>query len=544
MSGNLRIALAQFDFPVGAISANTERIAAQIVAARDDHGAEVVVFPELALSGRPAQDLLLRPAFLQECAEAVERIAGEVQGITALVGWPQAVGDAVFNAVSVLCDGKIERTLRQARLSPDRTLDTHRYFTSAPDDEFAVFTRAGVRFGVLIGADLDGADGLNGLAAKGVELVLVPAATAFAQDETTRRAKVLIQQAQDSGVALAWLNLVGGQDELIFDGGALVVDGNGHAHPPAKMFESHWLVVDFDPETRSFSPRQWKAEVDTSRESLTWRALVCGTRDYLNKNGFRHALLGLSGGVDSALVLAIAVDALGAENVTAVRLPSRYTVGHSNDLAEQQAVALGVQLHTLSIEKPFSAFLATLAPLFSGHSPDVTEENLQSRCRGVLLMALSNKFGGMLLSTGNKSEQAVGYGTIYGDMCGGYAPIKDIFKTEVFELCRWRNLQGDGERIPEAVITRPPSAELREDQLDTDSLPPYSVLDALLARHLDEGEGAADLVAAGFDVDLVQRVLRLVRISEWKRHQAAPGPMVTIGSLGRGRRYPISSGWS
>ena len=243
-------------------------------------------------------------------------------------------------------------------------------------------------------------------------------------------------------------------------------------------------------------------------------------------------------------MLAIAVDALGAANVAVVRLPSRYTSDLSNDLAARQAQALGVQLHTLPIEAPFTAFLETLAPLFAGHAPDITEENLQSRCRGALMMALSNKFGGLLLTTGNKSEYAVGYATIYGDMCGGYAPIKDVYKTEVFALCRWRNAQGDGERIPEAVIARPPSAELRENQLDQDSLPPYEVLDALLEKHIEGEQSCAELIAAGFDAAMVQRVLRLVRIGEWKRRQAAPGPKVSRCAFGRERRYPITSGYA
>jgi NAD+ synthetase len=263
----------------------------------------------------------------------------------------------------------------------------------------------------------------------------------------------------------------------------------------------------------------------------------------LRKNGFREAWLGLSGGVDSALVLAIAVDALGAENVHAVRLPSRYTADLSNDLAAAQAAALGVHLHTLPIEAPFKAFLDTLAPSFAGRDADITEENLQSRCRGVLMMAMSNKFGGLVLTTGNKSELAVGYGTIYGDTCGGYAPLKDLYKTEVFALCRWRNAQGDGERIPAAVIERPPSAELRENQRDEDSLPPYPILDAILHRHLEQAQSAAEIIAAGFAAETVQRVLHLVRISEWKRRQYAPGPKVSTLAFGRDRRYPITSAW-
>ena len=293
----------------------------------------------------------------------------------------------------------------------------------------------------------------------------------------------------------------------------------------------------------------WPVEQEESRDALAWRAIVRGLRDYCGKNGFRKVWLGLSGGIDSAMVLALAVDALGAENVTAVRLPSRYTAGLSNDLAADQCKALGVRLEAASIEAPFKGFLEALGPMFADHPADVTEENLQSRCRGAILMALANKFGGLLLTTGNKSEYAVGYATIYGDMCGGYAPIKDLYKTEVYALARWRNAFGGnaphgGMVIPEAVIDRPPSAELRENQKDQDSLPPYDVLDAILYRHVDLEQCRDEIVGAGFDAATVERVLRLVRISEWKRHQAAPGPKVSRRAFGRERRYPITNGYS
>jgi NAD+ synthetase len=287
----------------------------------------------------------------------------------------------------------------------------------------------------------------------------------------------------------------------------------------------------------------WPEETDEGRDGLAWRAVVRGIRDYCGKNGFTKTWLGLSGGIDSALVLALAVDALGADNVTAVRLPSRYTAGLSNDLAAEQCATQGVRLLTVPIETPFEGYLAALGELFAGQSPDVTEENLQSRTRGAIMMALSNKFGGLLLTTGNKSEYAVGYATIYGDMCGGYAPLKDLYKTEVYALARWRNTVAGTPLIPEGVIDRPPSAELRENQTDQDSLPPYDVLDAILYRHIDQEQSGADIVAAGFDAAVVDRVLRLVRISEWKRHQSAPGPKVSRRAFGRERRYPISNGY-
>jgi NAD+ synthase/NAD+ synthase (glutamine-hydrolysing) len=295
---------------------------------------------------------------------------------------------------------------------------------------------------------------------------------------------------------------------------------------------------------RKFSPVLWPVDGDESVDALAWRAIVRGIRDYCGKNGFSKVWLGLSGGIDSALVLALAVDALGADNVTAVRLPSRYTTGLSNDLAQEQCNALGVKLLTLPIEKPFQGFLDALAETFNGLPPDTTEENLQSRTRGALMMALSNKFGGLLLTTGNKSEYAVGYATIYGDMCGGYAPIKDLYKTEVFALAKWRNTVGGAPVIPPEVIDRPPTAELRENQKDQDSLPPYDVLDAILLRYIDREQSRDEIVAAGFDAATVDRVLRLVRINEWKRHQAAPGPKLSRRAFDRERRYPISNKYS
>src|SRR5690606_32165381 len=378
-------------------------------------------------------------------------------------------------------------------------------------------------------------------AAAGAELVLVPNASPYESDKTAQRDALLAQRVHETGLGLAYLNLVGGQDELVFDGASVLADGDGGVHPAAGAFEDHWLVADFDADSRRFTRVLWPEEEDESRESLAWRAIVRGIRDYSGKNGFRNVWLGLSGGIDSALVLALAVDALGASNVTAVRLPSRYTSGLSNDLAEEQARLLGVRLETVAIEAPYTGFLQTLAPLFEGLPADIAEENLQSRCRGALMMALANKFGGLLLTTGNKSEYAVGYATIYGDMCGGFAPLKDLYKTEVFALCRWRNRRAPA--IPEAVIVRPPSAELREGQTDQDSLPPYDVLDGILVRYVDRELSPAEIIAEGFEPAMVARVLQLLRVSEWKRRQAAPGPKLSRRAFGRERRYPISSGW-
>ena len=543
MAKTLRIALAQFDFPVGDVAGNAQRIARMIVEARDVHGAGLVLFPELALSGYPPEDLLLRPSFLRDCDTAMEAIAANVQGIVAVAGWPQADGAVVFNAASVLREGRIERTYRKRELPNYAVFDERRYFDVDPDREDCVFEVAGVPVGIVICEDLWFAEPIASTVANGARLVLVPNASPFERDKHAQRDALLAQRVSETGAAIAYLNVVGGQDSLVFDGASVLADGDGNIHPAARAFEDHWLVADYDAASRRFAPVSWPVEGEESRDALAWRAVVRGTRDYCRKNGFDKAWLGLSGGIDSSLVLAIAVDAIGAENVTAVRMPSRYTAGMSNDLAREQCDALGVKLLALPIEKPFQGYLDALAGTFAGEPVDTTEENLQSRTRGALLMALSNKFGGLLLTTGNKSEYAVGYATIYGDMCGGYAPIKDLYKTEVFALARWRNAVGDGKAIPPAVIERPPSAELRENQKDQDSLPPYDVLDAILVRHVDQEQSRAEIVAAGFDPATVDKVLKLVRIGEWKRHQAAPGPKVSRRAFGRERRYPISNGY-
>jgi NAD+ synthase (glutamine-hydrolysing) len=538
----LRLALAQFDFPVGDVAGNATRISKLIAQARDEHHADLVLFPELALSGYPPEDLLLRPAFLAECQAAIEAIAREVRGIVAVVGWPQAAGPVVFNAASVLREGAIEATYHKRELPNYAVFDERRYFAS--DTDTCVFECAGMQVGLVICEDLWFPEPLAQTVAAGAQLVVVPNASPFERDKTRQRDALLAERVRESKVALAYLNVVGGQDELVFDGSSVLADADGTVHPNARAFDDLWLVADFDAATGRFARVQWESEDDETPESLAWRAIVRGLRDYCGKNGFAKVWLGASGGVDSALVMALAVDALGADNVTAVRLPSRYTAGLSNDLADAQARKLGVRVEAVSIEGPFKGFLAALAPVFGDRAPDVAEENLQSRCRGAILMALANKLGGLLLTTGNKSEYAVGYATIYGDMCGGFAPIKDLYKTEVFALCRWRNRQGDGEVIPDAVIGRPPTAELRENQTDQDSLPPYEVLDAILMRCIDGEKSGAEIVAEGFDAATVERILKLVRHGEWKRRQAAPGPKLSRRAFGRERRYPITSGYT
>lgn len=547
MTTTLRIALAQFDFPVGALARNAEKILTLIEQAKAAQ-ADVLLFPELALSGYPPEDLLLRPGFLADCERTLAGIAGQVHGLTVVLPSPRAVGSVVFNSANVIADGAVQAVYHKQELPNYAVFDERRYF--AADADPCTFTVKGVTLGLIICEDVWFAEPIAQCVAAGAQLVLVPNASPFEHGKTAQRDALLTQRVQESATAIAYLNAVGGQDEVVFDGSSVLADADGFIHGNAECFAEHLLVADFDPGAGKFSKRAWPDERDESFESLSYRAMVRGIRDYCGKNGFGKVLLGLSGGVDSALVLALAVDALGADCVTAVRLPSRYTSDLSNDLAMLQAERLGVALETIAIEAPFRGFLEALSDSFQGLPADVTEENLQSRCRGALLMALANKKGGLLLTTGNKSEYAVGYATIYGDMCGGYAPIKDLYKTELLRVCAWRNRQGGADVIPQAVIDRPPSAELRENQLDQDSLPPYELLDAILRASIDQEQSLDEICAAlqgrfgGLDLaETVTRMLRLVKISEWKRRQAAPGPKLSRRAFGRERRYPITSGY-
>ncbi len=534
----MRIALAQFDFPVGAVARNADRIAELAAEARDKHRARLVLFPELALSGYLAEDLFLRPGFVAECAATLAALAPRIKGIDAVVGHPLAEGDKLYNALSWIRDGRIIAQYRKQALPNYTVFDEKRYFD--PGVASLVVELDGVRFGTLICEDIWEDDPSDRATRAGAEVLLVINASPFDPRNRARRIALVEARARDHSVALAYVNTVGGQDDLVFDGASLVASADGTLLGPAPSLEDAIYCVELDAEHRRFSACGWP-DGTIDPVALVYRSLVRATRDYVEKNGFERVLLGLSGGVDSALTLAIAVDALGADRVLGVRLPSRYTAAISNDEAERQAKLLGVELRTIPIEPPYRAFLDVLAPSFAGSAPDLAEENLQSRCRGAILMALSNKLGHLLLSTGNKSEMAVGYATIYGDMCGGFAPLKDCYKTLVYALSRYRNAISLA--VPEAVIARAPSAELRENQTDQDSLPPYETLDAILERFIERDESADTIVAAGFDAATVRRVVQLVQRSEYKRRQSAPGPRVTARAFGRERRYPISARW-
>jgi NAD+ synthase (glutamine-hydrolysing) len=537
MSAQLRLALAQFDFSVGAVAANTAKIRELMNRARAG-GADLVAFPELAISGYPPEDLLIRPSFLQACNEAIATLAEGTNGLAALVGFPHSEGE-VYNAAALLREGRIECVAHKQALPNYGVFDDKRYFR--PGHASATGMVNGVRVGFLVCEDIWEPEPAARAAKAGAELIVVINASPWDDAKQATREALLAARAKETGCAIVYLNLVGGQDEVVYDGASMLVNGDGTIAARAPAFVDALLWATFDPTTRTLVADHWPVAADTRPEAVLYGALTRGIRDYIDKNGFPGVLLGLSGGIDSALTLALAVDALGAERVTAVMLPTRYTSKLSLDGAREQAERLGVAYHVIDIEPTYQSFLAALTPAFAGKAMGTTEENLQSRTRGVMLMGLSNKHSHLLLATGNKSEMAVGYATLYGDMCGAYAPLKDVYKTVVYRLSRWRN--ETGQVIPPAVIDRPPSAELREDQTDQDSLPPYDVLDAILTRFIEDEQSQAEIAAAGFDPDTVRRVASLVLRNEFKRRQAAPGPRVTTRAFGRERRYPITSGW-
>ncbi|EIL96242.1 NAD+ synthase [Rhodanobacter sp. 115] len=540
MANTFRFALAQHDFPVGAVAANAARARELMDEARAG-GAALVAFPELTLSGYPPEDLLLRPSFLAACQHELDGLAASTNGLAALVGFPHSEGE-VFNAAALLREGRVAQIAHKQALPNYGVFDDKRYFR--PGHASAVTTLNDVRIGLLICEDVWRSEPAAAVARAGAELIVVINASPWDDTKQDEREAILSSRAKETGCAIAYLNLVGGQDEVVYDGASLLVNGDGSIAARAPAFVDALLWASFDPATCTLQAEGWPEAADTSREAVLYAALVRGTRDYIDKNGFPGVLLGLSGGIDSALTLALAVDALGAERVTAVMMPTRYTSKLSLDGARKQAEDLGVDYHVIDIEPTVDAFIGALTPAFAGKGADTTEENLQSRTRGTMLMALSNKHGKLLLATGNKSEMAVGYCTLYGDMCGAYAPLKDVYKTAVYRLSRWRNAQPGGvEAIPVAVIERPPSAELRADQTDQDSLPPYDELDAILGRFIETEQSQAEIIAAGFAAETVHRVVRLVLVNEFKRRQSAPGPRVTTRAFGRERRYPITSGW-
>jgi len=528
MTNKTRLLMAQINPTVGAIQANTDKIISVIKTHQAQH--DLIIFPELAVCGYPPEDLLLREDFQQEIDQALARIAKETLDCHVLIGHPAHP----FNAASVFYQGQGIALYHKQALPNYGVFDERRYFT-AGKAEACVITVNNQRFGICICEDIWHDAAINQAIASQVDALLCINASPFHDAKHQRREDLLRTQAQ-KGVAIVYVNTVGGQDELVFDGQSVALDnkGNIQARAPAFVESLSSLIFEKGHIQGSIAPL-------LHHDQLVYEALVCGTRDYVEKNGFPGVLLGLSGGIDSALTLAIAVDALGADRVHAVMMPSRYTADISGQDAEAQLATMKVRSSLLPIEPAFKTLLTTLSDAFAGQPADATEENMQARIRGLLLMALSNKTGYMLLTTSNKSETAVGYSTLYGDMAGGFAVLKDVLKTRVYELARYRN--GLSPVIPERVLTRAPSAELAANQTDQDSLPDYALLDRIIKAHMENNLGAAALIKQGLPADAVYQVLTLIKRNEYKRRQAAPGVKISDRAFGKDWRYPITSGF-
>ena len=539
MKGSIRLALAQLDLRVGDVAGNTDRIIEAALRARDSAGAEVVVFPELSISGYPPEDLLFHEGLRTGVSAALARIQAEVQGIHVVVGHPEYADDGLFNACSVIADGAVVSRYRKQRLPNYAVFDEKRYFSEGREP--SVFEVGGITIGLTVCEDIWHAEPVAACQAAGAEVILSINGSPYEINAQNKRERTASARVQASGLPLVYVNTVGGQDELVFDGGSFALNGDGELRFRAPAFEETLGLVELERGAGGVSPRPTTIAPLLDREESVYRALVTGTRDYVDKHGFEGVILGLSGGIDSALVLAVACDALGADRVRAVMMPFRYTSAMSQEDASEQASTLGVGYDVIAIEPIYDATLAQLEPVFEGREEDATEENIQARIRGLLLMSISNKTGRMLLTTGNKSEMSVGYATLYGDMAGGFAPIKDCSKTLVYRLARYRNTLGPA--IPERVITREPSAELRPDQKDSDSLPAYDVLDPILEAFIEEDLSVDQIEARGFDRATVIRVLEMVKRNEYKRRQAPPGVRISRRAFGRDWRYPITSGY-
>ncbi|SAI71410.1 NAD synthetase [Bordetella ansorpii] len=536
-----RVAIAQINAVVGDLAGNAAKVLKAARVAREQ-GADVLVTPELVLTGYPPEDLLLRPSFVQKQEEVLRGLARDLSaldGLHVVVGHVQRRDGRLYNAATVLCGGSEIGVYRKRELPNYAVFDEQRYF--AADGAPLVFDVKGVPFGVAICEDIWFEHAPRAAAAAGARVLLVPNASPYNTGKQVLRQSVAERCVSDTGCAVIYANMVGGQDELVFDGASFAIDAHGQRAARLPDFTEGVNVLEVD-DKGGVRPVTRQADVAPyCLEEQVWNALVLGVRDYLGKNGFPGAIIGLSGGIDSAVVLAVAVDALGADNVRAVMMPSRYTADISQIDAADMAQRLGVKYDDIAIAPAIGAFEQMLAAQFEGLPVDATEENIQARVRGTLLMALSNKTGRLVLTTGNKSEMSTGYCTLYGDMAGGFAVIKDVPKTLVYRLAQWRNTRQ--EIIPERIITRPPSAELRPDQTDQDSLPPYDVLDGIMARYLEDNESPDDIVAAGYPPAAVEQVVRLIRINEYKRRQAPPGPRITPRAFGRDWRYPVTNGF-
>jgi NAD+ synthase (glutamine-hydrolysing) len=539
LSAPIKIVMVQDVFQVGAIKDNADRIISASITA-SQQGADLVVFPELALVGYPPEDLLFRQDFLQqttdECLRIQQSLKCSIGNTGVIFGLPIARQGELYNAAIYLLNGVIEQIYCKQSLPNYAVFDELRYFIAG--DESAIIDIKGHKLGLLICEDVWQQTVVRNTKDAGAQALIVLNASPFHVNKHVERIEVLQGNAKLFGLPILYLNMTGGQDELVFDGDSLVVNSLGEVVARGQVFEADLIEVSFD---GNDIVSQQQIAPELSSEAMTYKALVTAVRDFVHHNGFNGVVIGLSGGVDSALTLVIAADALGAENVRAVMMPSRYTADISSLDAEAEAKLLGVSYEVIPIEEVYNSFLTSLAPAFKGAPVDTTEENIQARCRGLLLMAISNKTGHMVLTTGNKSEMAVGYATLYGDMCGGFAPIKDVCKTLVYKLCRYRN--SISAVIPERVLTRPPSAELREDQCDQDSLPDYDVLDRIIELSVEQDKSVDEIVAQGISREDVLQVVTLVQRNEHKRRQSAPGIRITRRAFGRDRRYPITSAY-
>ncbi len=539
----LQIVAAQMNFLVGDIQGNTQKVIDATQQALEKYSADAIVFPELTLTGYPPEDLLLRPSIANRIDMALEQLKAELpEGITVLVGYPKAFEGKLYNAAGAILNGEVLAEYFKQELPNYQVFDEKRYFESG--SEPCLVTIAGIKAAITICEDIWHPGPIEQAKKAGAKLMLNLNASPFHGNKFQERRELLSQRAISAEMPIFYVNLVGGQDELVFDGGSMVVDQLGQCVMKADLYQEGLYPFNFQIDGDIPVAIRHAVAKDPSLEESVYNALVLGVKDYVNKNGFKGAVLGLSGGIDSALTLAVAVDALGADRVEAIMMPFRYTSQMSLEDAEKEANILGVEYQVKPIEPMYEAFMEALAVDFEGTKRDATEENLQARCRGVLLMAVSNKRGFIVLTTGNKSEMAVGYSTLYGDMAGGFDVLKDVPKTLVFRLCEYRNqLTPDNPPIPQRVIDRPPSAELSPDQKDEDSLPPYPILDEILRLYVEQDYSLDAIVAEGFEVEVVKHVIRLVDLNEYKRRQSPVGVRITSRGFGRDRRYPITCRW-
>jgi NAD+ synthase (glutamine-hydrolysing) len=539
LASQVALALAQLDLAVGDVAGNAQKIIDYADRASKELQADLVVFPELSVCGYPPEDLLFHSGLRKNVEDALVLIRESVRGIAVLIGFPEYEGDVIYNTSAVFLDGKLLCRYRKQKLPNYSVFDEERYFTAGK--EAAVFTLNGVRIGLNICEDVWQAEPLRASRSAGAECIIAINGSPYEIDSQVNREAEVRARIDDVGVPVVYVNMVGGQDELVFDGGSFVLDGNGEVVFRAPAFTEGLHAVTLAADAAGVSPSSDGIANLLDTEESVYKALVTGTHDYVSKHGIDGVIIGLSGGIDSALVLAVACDALGAEKVRAVMMPFRYTSNMSQEDAARQAANLGILYDVIPIAPLYEASLVQLEEVFDGRKEDVTEENIQARCRGLLLMAISNKTGRILLTTGNKSEMAVGYATLYGDMAGGFAPIKDCSKSLVYRLARYRNTLG--ECIPERVITREPSAELRADQKDSDSLPDYDVLDPILEAFIEDDLSVDEIAERGFDRATVIQVLEMVKRNEYKRRQAPPGVRISGRAFGRDWRYPITSGY-